>query len=229
MRGSGAFAMRVQEHRHGIGEERSSSAAWPAAPEKPPKGMAKPRTVAELDPELARRTGRFDPAAVLVLWCLRKAFFPMLWLGLTVATISGRSEEIADAGGVGDWASSFDSAGDVVAALLSPLAIVLFAIVSRFVVAVLALVLAYPLTMWSEPTDYAHGRKSRSRSRLWSDRWYLTQAYRALRWTWAIRQVAADKLGEPGRQLSRCGPVLSRAGIGLFIGYLAATCLAVSG
>lgn len=42
--------------------------------------MTKPRAVEDLDPAVALRRGRFDPAAVLILWCLHKAFYPLLWM-----------------------------------------------------------------------------------------------------------------------------------------------------
>ena len=64
--------------------------------------MPKPQTVEEMDPALALRTGRFDPGAVLVLWCARKAFYPLFWLGLIFATLSGHADEINEAGGVAD-------------------------------------------------------------------------------------------------------------------------------
>ena len=182
--------------------------------------MPKPQTVEEMDPALALRTGRFDPGAVLVLWCARKAFYPLLWLGLIFATLSGHTDEINEAGGVADYVGTLDSAGEVLAAVLSPMVVILLAFGLRMVVAALAFALAYPLTTWTQPTDYAHGRTRRSRSRLWSDRWQLTKAYRALRWTWAVRQVASEQLGELGRQLLGCGPVLRWASIVLFAAYL---------
>jgi hypothetical protein len=182
--------------------------------------MATPQTVEELDPAVALRPGRFDPAAVLVLWCVRKAFYPLLWLGLIFATAGGRADEIDEAGGVAEYIGTLDSASEIVAAALSPLVIVLLAFGLRIAVAGLAFALAYPLTTWNQPSDYAHGRRTRSRSRLWSDRWHLTRAYRALRWTWAVRQVAAERLGEPGRRLLRCGPVLRWASILLLTAYL---------
>lgn len=180
-----------------------------------------PRTVEDLDPAVALRHGKADPAAVLLLWCLRKAFYPLLWLGLIVAVLGGHTDEIAEAGGASAYVTSFDSAGEFFAALLSPLVIVILAVGLRFAVAGSALALAYPLTRWSKPADYAHGRKRQSRTRLWSDRWQLTKAYRALRWTWAVRQVAVSRLGRLGRQLEACGPMMRWASIGLFIAYIA--------
>lgn len=182
--------------------------------------MTPPTTVEDLDPAVALRSGRFDPAAVLILWCLRKAFFPMFWLGSIVATISGRIDELNEAGGASEYVTSFDSVGDFFAAVLSPLVIVMLALGLRLVVLGLALALAYPLTRWNQPTDYAHGRKRQSRTRLWSDRWQLTKAYRALRWTWAVRNVAVARLGGLGRRLEACGPILRWAGIALFIAYI---------
>lgn len=181
--------------------------------------MTEPSTVEDLDPAVALRHGTFDPAAVLVLWCARKAFYPLLWLGLIVATAGGRLDEINEAGGASEYATSFDSLGELLAALLSPLAIAIFAVGLRFAVAGAAIVLAYPLTRWNEPADYAHGRRGQSRTRLWSDRWNLTKAYRALRWTWAVRQLAVSRIGRLGRRLEACGPIMRWASIFLFIAY----------
>lgn len=122
-----------------------------------------PRTVERLDPGLALRSGAFDPAAVLVLWYLRKSFYPLLWLGLIAATIAGRADGIVAVGGVSAHLSSFDSVGEIIRALLSPLAIVIFAIGLRFLVAGLAFVLAYPLTTWGQAADYGDGYQGRIR------------------------------------------------------------------
>lgn len=178
-------------------------------------------TIAELDPAIALRAGRFDPVAVLVLWCARKAFLPLLWLGMIFATLSGRSDEIDEAGGLSDYMASRDGAGEMVAAVLSPLIIVFLAFGLRILVAGLALAFAYPLTTWTQPADYAHGRTSRSRTRLWSDRWHMARAYRSLRSTWVVRQEAVERLGDLGQQLVRCRAVLRWASIVLFIVYLA--------
>lgn len=79
--------------------------------------------------------------------------------GLIFATVSGRIDDINEAGGAAKYATSFDSVGEFVSALLSPLAIALLAVGLRFAVAGLAFSLACLLTTWNRPTDYAHGRK----------------------------------------------------------------------
>lgn len=182
--------------------------------------MTSPRSVQELDPSVALRSGLFDPAALLLLWCLRRMFFPLLWLGMILVTTGGRSDDITEAGGLAEYMTSFESAGEFFGVLLSPLVGLIVAFGLRIAVASLALALAYPLTRWNDPSDYAHGRRQRSRIRLWWDRWYLTRAYRSLRWTWAVRQVAAVRLGETGRLLTSCDPVLRWAGIALLVVYL---------
>ena len=40
-----------------------------------------------LDPNDVLRDGQFDSAALLVLWCARKAFLPLLWIGLIMAVV----------------------------------------------------------------------------------------------------------------------------------------------
>ncbi len=182
----------------------------------------------KLDPQLALRPGRFDPIAVLVVWCMRKAFFPLFWLGMIFATTSGRVEDIDAAGGINGYVTGFRTVGEVVAALLSPLVVIFAAFGLRFLAAGLSLLLAYPLTRWSSPTDHAHGRRSRSRTRMWSDRWHLTQAYRSLRATWAVRRAAAQRLGDLGRRLELCTPVLRWAGFMLLVAYFVAAIIVVS-
>ena len=46
------------------------------------------------------------------------------------------------------------------------------------------------------------------RSGVWADRLHLVRAYRSLRWTSTVRQLAATRLGRPGRVLSWSGPAL---------------------
>ncbi len=70
-----------------------------------------------------------------------------------------------------------------------------------------AFALAYPLTRWTAATDYATEKRDKSRYRLVRDRLYFTRAYRELRWTWAVRQVAIDRLGTTGRRLALVDPI----------------------
>lgn len=41
-----------------------------------------------LNPGRALLDGEFDAQTVLLLWCVRKTFFPLIWLGSSVAFLS---------------------------------------------------------------------------------------------------------------------------------------------
>lgn len=161
-----------------------------------------------LDPNDVLRDGTFDAAALLVLWLARKSFFPILWIGVGVAVVV--TQDIANLGDeVQREIEGLDSVGDVLAVLVSPFSLILVALVLRLVVEVLAFGLAYPLSRWNRPSDYARRGSSGSYLRLWWDRVYLTRSFRSLRWSWAVRQGAADRLGRRGQILEFLSPVLS--------------------
>ena len=163
-----------------------------------------------LDPDAVLRNGSFDPVALLLLWLARKSFLPVLWIGIGVAVVT--TQDIANLGDeVQRELESLDSLGAVFAALASPFSLILVALLLRFVVEVLALALAYPLTRWNRPSDYARRGSSGSYLRLWWDRIYLAQSFRSLRWSWAVRQSAADRLGPRGQILEILSSVLSWA------------------
>ena len=63
--------------------------------------MRKPTSVRELDPALALRDGRVDAWTVLVLWAIRKSWYALLLIGLTVSALLKGSPD--DSGLVG-WA-----------------------------------------------------------------------------------------------------------------------------
>lgn len=181
--------------------------------------MKTPETIQELDPTAVIRPGRFDPTVLMLLWCMRKTFFPLLWIGFIILTIAGKLGESS--------ATELNSIDDFLTALFTPMVGIVAAIIVRLAVSGMAFASAYPLSRWNRHTDYAVGRRSRSRIRMWWDRLFLTRAYRSLRWTWAVRQAAIERLGETGRRLAWCDPVLRWMGIILF-GALAAITVAVA-
>ena len=77
--------------------------------------------------------GTFDATALLVLWCIRKAFFPLLLIGLSAAVVLGQ-----DSASLGESLQreleGLDTPGDLVSTLLSPFAGVIVAIVLRLAV-----------------------------------------------------------------------------------------------
>lgn len=168
-----------------------------------------------LDPNTMLRDGEFDPGALLVLWCLRKAVLPLLWIGIIVAVLA--TQNVANLGNeIQKEIESLDTPAEFLSTLVSPFAGVLIALVLRLLVGSSAFALAYPLTRWNQPSDYARRGKPGSYLRLWWDRVYMTRSYRSLRWSWAVRQEAADRLGRRGQILELCNPILTWANALLF-------------
>jgi hypothetical protein len=104
--------------------------------------------------------------------------------------------------------------------LLGPFAGVAVSMFVRVTGGWVATALAYPLTRWSEPAQYGGGRGLASRHRLWSDRLAMTRAYKSLRATWAVRRVAAARLGRFGERYLIAARVIGWAGWALLIAYV---------
>lgn len=183
-------------------------------------------TIRDLDPSLALREGRTDAIVLLVLWCLRRAFLPLLFLGLAGAAIVLVLIRREDVLSVTDRLGEIDGVGDYVAALLSPFAGVVAAFLLRILVGIGAFAAAFPLSLRRTSHHYPDRRRTGRAFRLWWDRIYLTRAYRALRWTWVVRREAARRAGRAGSVLLACDPVLrwvSVVALVVFIGVLVAT------
>jgi hypothetical protein len=171
--------------------------------------MRKPTSVRELDPALALRDGRVDAWTVLVLWAIRKSWYALLLVGLTVSALLKGSPE--DSGIVG-WAEHH---------LVTPLVglVTLLSALIRIGSKWVGMVAAYPLSRWMG-TDYSPHRMRIVRwSRLVSARLALTRAYTALRWSRPVRMIAVERIGRPGRFFEVYSPVVLWTNIGLSIVY----------
>ena len=136
----------------------------------------------------------FDATVLLLLWRGRRLSAPLLWFGLTVASADFMLIQ-RDKQAVIERLEELQSSGDLIGALPSPFVLVAIAIGLRFVVVFLAFASSYPLTRARLPEGYG-GRMRVSRHwRLWRDRRYMTAAFRALRWTWPVRDAAVERLG----------------------------------
>lgn len=149
------------------------------------------------DPAIALRPGRTDAIVVLSLWAARRAFLPLLLIGLIAGWLTGRVTAESDV------AESFDTIGELLGALLSPLAGIALAIVIRVAVGWLALAAAWPLASWRRTGPRTLAQRYRDAA----DRWRLAQAYRSLRWTWGVRDMAIERAGGVGRKLALAVPV----------------------
>ena len=147
------------------------------------------------DPARLLKPGNVDPLVLQILWCVRKAFYPMLWVGLLMVLRSGR--KLVDV-------SELDTMPEIVEALFTPFAGVAVAVLIRLLVGFLGVIAAYPFSH----TDFATEIAYRNRLRQWQDRYQQTVAFADLRWTWAVREVAIERLGDTGRVLSWCDPIL---------------------
>ena len=139
------------------------------------------------------RPGDFDARVVLFLWCLRKMFVPMLWLGLSVATVA-----YGDPEAMSERLPAFDDPGQMLRAILSPLGVMVAAVGLRIVAGLLALAAAFPLTLSTVRQHYPQSNRITRLFRLWRDRLYQARAYRSLRLTWAVRDAAYQRLGDSG-------------------------------
>ncbi|BDZ41763.1 hypothetical protein GCM10025865_10620 [Paraoerskovia sediminicola] len=168
-------------------------------------------------PETFLRPGALDPAALLVARIVRRSFYPALFVGLTIAWVTGTFT-----------AETFDllnSPGEYIAALLSPLVGIAIAIALRFLGIVLGFVLAFPLAS----SAWATGTAATSRLRRTFDRINVTSAYAAIRWTWAVQQEAAARAGSVGRQLVRVELVLRVLTPVSVVAFLVVATVTVSG
>ncbi len=132
---------------------------------------------------------RQDAVAVLLLWCVRRSFYPLLLLGLCYAWLAGAVTPVA--------LVRLDNPLQLVAALFTPLAGVAGAVAVRVVADLVALVVAFPRTRWvsQEQARLDAAGHRRGPVRRWVDRLYMTAAYRELRSTWTVRGRASAQLG----------------------------------
>jgi hypothetical protein len=149
--------------------------------------------------------------ALLVLWALRGAAPALLLVGVSYAWVVSETRFEA--------IPAVTTPGQLVRVLLSPFALVGIAIILRFLVGVAALVLAYPLSRRETGSSIGSGMLRRL-FRVWADRLHLVRAYRSLRWTSTVRQLAASRLGRWGRVLSWSGPVLLVTDVAMFIALI---------
>ena len=163
-----------------------------------------------LDPNDLLRDGTSDSATLHVTWLTRKLFLPLLLAGVIVAVqVTQNVVTLGDE--IRSRIDSLNTPTDFFSALASPFSLIIVALALRIVAELMALILAFPLTRWSRPSDYDRVPLVGRYWRLLSDRVHFAGAFRSLRWTYAVRQAAADRLGPIGRVLEVLSPALSWA------------------
>lgn len=139
------------------------------------------------------RPGTGDARAVLALWCAKRTFFPLVWIGLDLAlVVIGGIEETLDAA----------TGNSLVDELLSPASLVGAAVGLRIVTGFVALLAGLSLTGWTRTSEYPQRARVGRIVSSWLDRLHLARGYRALRWTSVVRIRAAERLGDGARVLT---------------------------
>jgi hypothetical protein len=166
-------------------------------------------------PEHAVRPGRTDARNLLIVWFVRKSFYGLIALGLLGAVISRRVDDL------GVDVTSWDS---LTSELASPMVGLALGLLARFGSGVIGLWLAFPLVR-----AYEVGLSPRtgfgSAIGQWLDRLQLARAFRSLRWTHHVRQVALGRLGPSRAWVSRVDPVMDIANISLWVAAIGALIL----
>lgn len=155
-----------------------------------------------IQPAAALLPGSGDSLRLMVTWFVRKSFYWLFFLGWAVGSLvaywSGDDVE---------FDVNLTSPDSVREGLLSPWAALLLALIIRFVNGWVALGLAFPLAVGHEPglsdrTNFGSGVGK------FFDRLHVARAFRALRWTHHVRQIALKRLGRTGRRLGTLDPVI---------------------
>lgn len=176
-----------------------------------------PGTGLRIDPNACLRPGRGDARRLLITWFVKKSFWWMFFGGSAFASVVHAIERVDD-----DLEVRLTSPDSVRSGLLSAYALVVLAILIRLAIGWIALSLAYPLAR-------AHDAVLEPRTgwnRHWgtfSDRYKVAKAYRLLRWTHHVRQVALDRVA-PGRSWwRRVDPILDVATVVGVIAFFVTT------
>ncbi len=106
----------------------------------------------------------------------------------------------------------------------SPFAGVFVGVLVRVLAALVALALAYPLAREREATLAPRTYFGSSVTGV-LDRLHAARAYRSLRWTHHVRQVALARLGAAGRRLANLDPIMDAVNVTLFVLAIAAMAL----
>lgn len=149
-----------------------------------------------IQPAAAIAPGTADAKRLLAIWFFRKSFYWLFFVaigtGLTVTFLRHQDADVD----LGDPTS-----------LTGVWTLLLVALAVRFISGWIALVLALPLVFAHEPSLTPRENFGSSIG-LFFDRLHIATAFRELRWTHHVRQVAQHRLGETGRKLGKLDPIL---------------------
>ncbi len=155
---------------------------------------------ATIEPDAVLGSGRGHLTVLLVLILVRRAVVPLVLIGLICGALIG-----------GTTSTTYDDVGDILTGLASPLAGVALAVVSRIVASLAGLAAAYPLSHRAPIAVDVHAPGRRGTFARMADRIHVTRALRELRWTRAVQEEAAVRLGRRGAVLTRADEVIRRS------------------
>ena len=176
-----------------------------------------PEADLRIDPIACIGPGREDARRLLVVWFVKKSFVWMLFGGSAVAAVVHAVERVDN-----DFEVRLSSPDSVVSGLLSAYALVVLALLIRIVIGWVALAFAYPLARSHDAVLEPRTGWNR-RWGTFSDRYKVAKAYRLLRWTHHVRQVAIDRVAPGPSWWRRVDPILDVANVAAVIGFLVTT------
>ena len=170
-----------------------------------------------IEPAACLGPSRKDARRLLIVWFVKKSFWWMFFGGSAFAAVVHAVERVDN-----DLQVRLSSPDSVWSGLLSAFAFVVLALLTRLVVGWVALGLAYPLAR-------SHDSVLEPRTgwnRHWgafSDRYKVAKAFRLLRWTHHVRQVALDRVAPGPSWWRRLDPIIDVVNVVAVIGFFATT------
>lgn len=146
--------------------------------------------------------GRADSRRLLIAWFVKKSFWWMFFGGAALASVVHFVERVDN-----EFQVNYRSPESIEHGLLSAWMLVVLAILLRLAVAWIALALAFPLARAHEIGLTPRTGWNRHYATM-SDRYKVAKAYRALRWTHHVRQVALDRVSPGPGWWRRLDPVI---------------------
>ncbi|MGI9622846.1 MAG: hypothetical protein ACR2PK_08425 [Acidimicrobiales bacterium] len=152
--------------------------------------------------EACLQPGSSDSRRLLILWFVKKSFWWMFFGGAALASFVHFVEHVDN-----EFQVNYRSPESVEHGLLSAWVFVVLAVLLRIAVAWVAVGLAFPLARAHE-VDLAPRTGVNRHYATLSDRYKVAKAFRALRWTHHVRQLALDRVSPGPGWWRRVDPIL---------------------
>ena len=180
-----------------LDEPRGGSRATPQGGQDPAHGLMQ-----RIELAACLQPGRADSARLLVTWFVKKSFWWMFFGGIALASVVHFVERVDN-----EFQVNYRSPESVEHGLLSAWVFVVLAVLLRVAIAWVAVALAFPLARAHEIGLPPRTGWNRHYATL-SDRYKVAKAFRALRWTHHVRQVALDRVSPGPGWWRRLDPIL---------------------